>query len=261
LYLRHAPGGGTGQTAVPAWHDDEQSYTCVMSYAANNGDYCGKCLASMRGMKQSTTAAVAIASTALPPSDTAVPVQPKPRVKPFGGLEDTHRIIPTMPDGNCLFRAVAQVAYGKQDGHDRLRRDAIAHMKSNVSDYIDKRLAEEAPSAVKFSDRDTYLNEMEKAADEAGQIQRWGGLQEQRALSAILKRPIHLYTPLPEFDPSDPGTPYTYLTINGDDTVTPPQHAEPIEIYYNGENHYWALGPLAGDGGNDRVDAALASSM
>lgn len=51
LYMVHAPGGGTGKSARPDLHDSESSYTCVMSYADNKGDYCGKCNASMRGMK------------------------------------------------------------------------------------------------------------------------------------------------------------------------------------------------------------------
>lgn len=48
LYMFHAPGGGADPNK-PERHD--LNYTCVMSYAANQGDYCGKCNASMRGMK------------------------------------------------------------------------------------------------------------------------------------------------------------------------------------------------------------------
>lgn len=45
LYLQHAP---TAQGNKAHLHDAAD--TCVMSYDANDGDYCGQCVASLRGM-------------------------------------------------------------------------------------------------------------------------------------------------------------------------------------------------------------------
>jgi hypothetical protein len=49
-YFHHAPGGGASG-AKPERHDAGD--VCVMSYdqsARNDGDMCGKCIASLRGM-------------------------------------------------------------------------------------------------------------------------------------------------------------------------------------------------------------------
>ncbi len=48
LYLQHAPGGaGTSGVEVDL-HDPID--TCVMSYADNDADHCGKCVAALRGI-------------------------------------------------------------------------------------------------------------------------------------------------------------------------------------------------------------------
>lgn len=39
------------------------------------------------------------------------------------------------PDGNCLFRAVANQLCGREDMHGKYRKDAIDEMKSNKDDY------------------------------------------------------------------------------------------------------------------------------
>jgi hypothetical protein len=47
LYLKHAP---TADGARPELHD--KADTCVMSYDSNDGDHCGQCVASLRGMNE-----------------------------------------------------------------------------------------------------------------------------------------------------------------------------------------------------------------
>jgi hypothetical protein len=46
VYMFHAPNAPNNK---PERHDT--NYTCVMSYDQNNGDFCGKCNAAIRGMK------------------------------------------------------------------------------------------------------------------------------------------------------------------------------------------------------------------
>ncbi|GEM_PF-5935332 len=51
LYLQHAPGSPTASGESKVEHDDDPNERCVMSYdAQNDGDHCGKCVASLRGL-------------------------------------------------------------------------------------------------------------------------------------------------------------------------------------------------------------------
>ena len=45
LYLQHAP---EAPGAKPDQHDAAD--TCVMSYSENDGDHCGQCVATLRGI-------------------------------------------------------------------------------------------------------------------------------------------------------------------------------------------------------------------
>jgi hypothetical protein len=47
FYFHHAPGGGASG-AKPELHDPDD--VCVMSYSENDGDYCGQCIAALRGI-------------------------------------------------------------------------------------------------------------------------------------------------------------------------------------------------------------------
>lgn len=47
FYLQHAPGGGSSEPQ-PKLHDKDD--VCVLSYAEHDGDHCGQCVASLRGM-------------------------------------------------------------------------------------------------------------------------------------------------------------------------------------------------------------------
>jgi len=164
---------------------------------------------------------------------------------PFGGLRDKYDIVATQGDGNCLFRAVAQSRDGrdKQGAHLQLRQTAVEHMSKCPDDYTEDNLKKECPS---FSGREKYLKEMKQDASKAvGDARaRWGGYEELRALSAVLKRPIHVYQRVP----LSKGRPLAgdYLLINGDKGYTPPAEAEPIRISYNGENHYSSILPKEG---------------
>jgi hypothetical protein len=48
LYFKHAPT--TLIMNFPELHDKDD--VCIMSYDSNDGDHCGQCVASLRGMNE-----------------------------------------------------------------------------------------------------------------------------------------------------------------------------------------------------------------
>lgn len=150
---------------------------------------------------------------------------PKPAPPP----KKKYNIVGIKGDGNCLFRAVAKSSGSNDDEtHANLRKQAVDRMRDKPADYTLKRLKEEYSYTIDSTE--DYFEEMGSPVTDATKDgrKRWGGLQELRALSAVLKKPIHVY--MEHLD--------SPLEINGDDTATAPPDAQPIKIHYRGQNHY-----------------------
>ncbi len=162
--------------------------------------------------------------------------KPQREWKRYGGLEDHYHILPTTGDGNCLFRAVSAVLNGdSEDQHLVLRQAAVLRIRNRPLVYTDELLR--STSLVPFVDRGTYLDVMNVAAANAGDVQRWGGHPELAALSAGANRPIHVHS-------SDPAVEVRGCTrIEGDADNPSPHDAVPIHVLYEGGNHYLAMRP------------------
>lgn len=75
-------------------------------------------------------------------------------------------------DGNCLFRAISDQLYGKDDQHIQLRKKAVEFIKNNQDDFVfymedDKKIED-------------YIISMSKDG-------AWGGQLEMKALAECLK--------------------------------------------------------------------------
>jgi hypothetical protein len=145
--------------------------------------------------------------------------------------KDTYNVLPTTGDGNCLFRAVSRVLHDTEDNHLALRQEAVGRIRAKPLVYTDELLS--MSSLTPFTDRGTYLDGMNQAAANAGDVKRWGGHPELAALSAIKNRPIWIHS-------SDAATEARGCTkILGDSDNA--ADGEPIHVLYEGGNHYIAM--------------------
>jgi hypothetical protein len=128
------------------------------------------------------------------------------------GLRQTHNIVDTMPDGNCLFRALSVGLYGHQDQHGALRSFAVGDMRHNPAEYT--------PYGIDAA----YTAVMIHTAAGADDVTRWGGGPEIYAVSRIFHRRIIVHSPI--FASGQ--------LVFGDTREGGPD----VHVYYKGRNHY-----------------------
>ena len=142
-------------------------------------------------------------------------------------LKNNMQIREVNSDGNCMFRAVSDQVYGKDDYYGLLREkcmDYIVILRSFFEPFIE-------------DDFDSYIREKRKN-------QTWGDDIELEALSEIYNRPIEIYKgsniPLKTFHENK------YFSDdeeykNNNFSLTP------IRLSYHNKNHYNSIIPLESD--------------
>lgn len=118
------------------------------------------------------------------------------------------------PDGNCLFRCVADRVYGDAEMHDVVRRLCLDHMEKE-RDHFSQYLTQ---------DFDAYI--ARKRRDRT-----FGNHLEIQAISEIYNRPVHVFDV--HGDASQPMNTFTAET-EGDPGA-------PLRLSYHGRSHYNVL--------------------
>jgi OTU-like cysteine protease len=128
------------------------------------------------------------------------------------GLRQTHTLVDTLPDGNCLFRALSVGLYGHQDQHGALRSFAVGDMRHNPAEYT--------PYGIDAA----YTTVMIHMAAGADDVARWGGGPEIYAVSRIFHRRIIVHSPI-----------FASGQLVFGDTR---EGGADVHVYYKGRNHY-----------------------
>jgi len=84
-------------------------------------------------------------------------------------------------DGNCMFRAIAYLKNGSEDGHDKVRKRCIKYIRDHPEKYLD------------YQKGENQLQELEKHCEYMSQAKKWGSDLELSALADCLKCTILLH--------------------------------------------------------------------
>lgn len=132
-------------------------------------------------------------------------------------LPDKLRVKEIQPDGNCLYRSVADQAKLKDASYDyvKLRKMASDYMRAHTEDF--------APFIEDDVNFTAYCDRVENVEGEV----EWGGQMEIRALAGALRREIRIY---------DANAPVLVMDNDGDVDAT----LGSIRITYH--RHFYSLG-------------------
>ena len=121
-----------------------------------------------------------------------------------------------LPDGNCLFRCVADRVYGDAEMHDVVRRLCLDHIERERDHF----------SAYMTQDFDAYVRR--KRRDRV-----FGNHLEMQAISEIYNRPVHVFDA--RGDGEAPMNAFSVATTEGEEIA---QVGAPLRLSYHGRNHY-----------------------
>ncbi len=138
-------------------------------------------------------------------------------------LGDDFDLEPVVGDGNCLFRAIAQVIETDESQHQTYRTMAVSHMRAHPAVFNDDTLGEDA---------EAYFDRMATPAAHAGDVSHYGGGPELIALSRALRRSLFVHAP--HFD----GQVHHVHDVG---LFAPLAANPPVHVYFTGGNHYEAL--------------------
>ena len=70
----------------------------------------------------------------LPPEVLEIMKYPPKKENPEPNMRDllarqNRKVIPIVGDGNCFFRAIAQLMYGSQEQHGRVRNEIVSYIE------------------------------------------------------------------------------------------------------------------------------------
>jgi hypothetical protein len=144
------------------------------------------------------------------------------------GLRERFEIVPVTGDGNCLFAAVSTGIHQHEHNAAFYRAEAVQYVYDNFS------LEEVQAAWASCASLDAYRTVMSVPAENAGQVERFGGYMELVAISEVRDIEFRIYSAQwPD-----------RVVVIPEDGLAEPELV--VHLHYRNRNHYEVLFPHGG---------------